>query len=151
MRRIPEKARCSIVPGSSSRHASRTSFTTWFLLLLLVFGLAGNRGFAQMVNATLRGTVKDNSGASVVGAKITLSEPATGQVVRQAVTSASGDYEFDQTISQAPTHSAAIRQVLSPFLPRTSFWIPDKFDAWIRFWRLAQRRRRWLSQLARLS
>ncbi|MGA7709998.1 MAG: carboxypeptidase-like regulatory domain-containing protein, partial [Acidobacteriaceae bacterium] len=68
----------------------------WFLLLLLAFGLTVHQGFGQMANSTLRGTVKDNSGASVVGAKITLSEPATGRIVRQAVSSASGDYEFDE-------------------------------------------------------
>ena len=66
------------------------------LLLLLSAGLLATSSRAQVVNATLRGTVKDNSGASIVGAKVVLSEPATGRVVRQAVSSASGDFEFDE-------------------------------------------------------
>ncbi len=66
------------------------------LVLLLGFGLKATPSLAQTTNATLRGTVTDNSGAVVVGAKVTLSEPATGRVVRQATSSATGDYEFDQ-------------------------------------------------------
>lgn len=96
MRRISEKAQWSTVLGSCRRLNSQPGFAMWFLLLLLAFGLTVHQGFGQMANSTLRGTVKDNSGASVVGAKITLSEPATGRIVRQAVSSASGDYEFDE-------------------------------------------------------
>ena len=60
-------------------------------------GFSFPRAFAQTeVNATLRGTVKDSSGGSITGAKITLAEPATGRVVRQAVSSESGDFEFDE-------------------------------------------------------
>jgi hypothetical protein len=40
--------------------------------------------------------VKDASGGNVAGAKIILSQPATGRVVRQAVSSATGDFEFDE-------------------------------------------------------
>lgn len=59
--------------------------------------LLPTQGFGQApVNATLRGTVKDASGGNVAGAKIILSEPATGRVVRQAVSSATGDFEFDE-------------------------------------------------------
>ena len=95
MRRFTEKASCSTVLGSSRRLFCRSCFAIVFTLLLAC-GLTIQQGFAQMVSATLRGTVKDNSGASIVGAKVTLSEPATGRVVRQAVSSASGDYEFDE-------------------------------------------------------
>ncbi len=95
MRRFTEKASCSTVLGSSRRLFCRSCFAIVFTLLLAC-GLTVQQGFAQMVSATLRGTVKDNSGASIVGAKVTLSEPATGRVVRQAVSSASGDYEFDE-------------------------------------------------------
>jgi hypothetical protein len=51
---------------------------------------------AQTVNATLRGTVTDSSGAAVAGAEITLLEPTTGQTVRKASSQASGDFEFDE-------------------------------------------------------
>ena len=97
MRRNAEETGCSKDLGRFRRLLCRSQLAMLFIVLL-AFGLAGNRGFAQAVNATLRGTVKDNSGASVVGAKVTLSEPATGRVVRQAVTSATGDYEFDELL-----------------------------------------------------
>src|SRR5580692_6988057 len=51
---------------------------------------------AQTLNATLRGTVTDSSGASVAGAEITLLEQTTGQTVRKASSQASGDFEFDE-------------------------------------------------------
>lgn len=64
---------------------------------LLYVGLVATQGHAQLaVNATLRGTVTDSSGADIAGAKVILSEPSTGRVVRQAVSSASGDFEFDE-------------------------------------------------------
>jgi hypothetical protein len=68
------------------------------LLVLLTFfaGLAAAPSRAQVVNATLRGKVTDSSGASIVGAKVILSEPSTGQEVRQATSSATGDFEFDE-------------------------------------------------------
>lgn len=54
------------------------------------------KGQAQTLNATLRGTVSDNTGAIVTGADISLIEPTTGQTVRHANSSASGDFEFDE-------------------------------------------------------
>ncbi|NYF80645.1 carboxypeptidase regulatory-like domain-containing protein [Granulicella arctica] len=66
------------------------------LVLMLSAGLAATRSVAQAVDATLRGTVRDTSGASIVGAKVVLTEPSTGQVVRQVVSSESGDFEFDE-------------------------------------------------------
>ncbi|GGH17215.1 TonB-dependent receptor [Silvibacterium dinghuense] len=51
---------------------------------------------AQTLNATLRGTVTDSSGAVIAGADVTLLEPKTGQTVRQVKTSNSGDYTFDE-------------------------------------------------------
>ncbi len=53
---------------------------------------------AQTVNATLRGTVTDATGGVIAHAQIDLLEPATGQVVRQATSQASGDYEFDELL-----------------------------------------------------
>jgi hypothetical protein len=67
------------------------------LSFLLGAGLFANpRSDAQVVSATLRGAVTDASGSSVPGAKVTLSEPSTGRVVRQTVSSSSGDFEFDE-------------------------------------------------------
>jgi hypothetical protein len=70
---------------------------TW--MFILVFGaglLAPAPSDAQAISATLRGTVTDGSGANVPGAKITLSEPSTGRVVRQATSSSNGEFEFDE-------------------------------------------------------
>lgn len=62
-------------------------------LLLCSQGLVG---WAQTVNATLRGTVTDPGGGVVPFAQVDLREPATGRSVGQATTNASGDYEFDE-------------------------------------------------------
>ncbi|QNI37187.1 TonB-dependent receptor [Edaphobacter albus] len=51
---------------------------------------------AQTLNATLRGTAEDNTGAVVAGVEVTLLEPATGQTVRRATTTVSGDFEFNE-------------------------------------------------------
>ena len=48
-----------------------------FLLLPLLFVVAGVFVFAQ-ANSELTGTVTDQSGAVVAGAKIVLTDPATG-------------------------------------------------------------------------
>jgi hypothetical protein len=70
---------------------------TWMFILLFGAGLlAPAPSDAQAISATLRGTVTDGSGANVPGAKITLSEPSTGRVVRQATSSANGEFEFDE-------------------------------------------------------
>lgn len=65
------------------------------ILVLLALPLAMNLGaMAQTVNSTLRGTASDASGSAVANAEINLYEPATGQLVRHAVTNESGDFEF---------------------------------------------------------
>ncbi len=95
MRQIPEEASGAEYVRSSWLLLSRACVAILFGLIVGA-GLVTTQGVAQTVNATLRGTARDSSGASIVGAKITLSEPATGRVVRQAVSSATGDYEFDE-------------------------------------------------------
>ena len=57
-----------------------------FLLLVL-------NGFAQVINATLSGTVSDSSGALIPGAEITAKQTGTG-VVSTAITNESGTYRF---------------------------------------------------------
>ncbi len=67
--------------------------------LMLCFGLLSARsGRAQSVSSTLRGTVKDASGANIVGAKVVLSEPSTGRIIQQTQSSAAGDFEFDELL-----------------------------------------------------
>ena len=57
---------------------------------------AGSISGAQTINATLRGTVTDATGSLVASAHVQLLEPATGQVVREADSQSSGDFEFDE-------------------------------------------------------
>ena len=52
-------------------------------------------GFSQNANTSLRGVVKDPSGAVVPGAKISLTDPATGQKF-ETTSNAAGDYVFAQ-------------------------------------------------------
>lgn len=63
-----------------------------FLLLPLLLVLASVAAFAQ-ANSTVTGTVTDQTGAVVPGAKITLTDPATG-TTKTTVSSSSGLYEF---------------------------------------------------------
>ena len=60
------------------------------VLLCLLIGLGG---FAQVINATLSGTVSDSSGALIPGTEITAKHTGTG-VVSTAVTNESGAYRF---------------------------------------------------------
>jgi hypothetical protein len=62
-----------------------------FILSLLLVGVAA----AQIASTSLRGVVKDPSGAVVPNAKITLTNSATGQVI-SATSNAAGEYTFAQ-------------------------------------------------------
>lgn len=75
------------------RSESRILF---FTVLAIFFAVGASVGFAQTTNATLNGTVTDCSGAVVVGAKVTLSQPATGRVIGSTLSNSSGGYEFNQ-------------------------------------------------------
>jgi hypothetical protein len=71
---------------------------TFFLIaaaFLLFFGYLQPVS-AQSINATLKGTVADSSGAVISGAELTLLEPSTGQVIRRGTSQANGDFEFDE-------------------------------------------------------
>ena len=70
------------------------SRTKWFsaLVLAVLVGLVLGRGaFAQSERGTIEGTVHDTSGAVISGAKITITETATG-TVSTSITTAAGDY-----------------------------------------------------------
>src|SRR5437667_12275767 len=55
--------------------------------------LFGINGFAQVINATLSGTVSDASGALIPGVEITATQTGTG-VVSMVVTNEAGTYRF---------------------------------------------------------
>ena len=96
MRRIREVAHEEDLFRALPRLVSRP-WNAWMFILLFGAGLfVPAPSGAQIVSATLKGTVTDTSGANIPGAKITLSEPSTGRVVRQGTSSSTGVYEFDE-------------------------------------------------------
>ena len=96
MKRIPEVAGVEELLTALRRLVGRRRRLRMFILLLGVGLVAPASSDAQVLTATLRGTVTDTSGANIPGAKITLSEPSTGRVVRQTTSSSTGEYEFDE-------------------------------------------------------
>ena len=68
--------------------SKKVSFPQWMLLLTLMFAVAA---FAQ-TTASIKGTVTDQTGAAVVGAKVTIKAAALG-IERTAQTNNGGDYE----------------------------------------------------------
>ena len=77
---------------------TRRCFSVTALVFSLVF-LAGT-SIAQIATTSLHGVVKDPSGAVVPGAKITLTNAATGQVL-SATSNGAGEYSFSQI---SPAH-----------------------------------------------
>ena len=71
-----------------SRHLSR-------IVLFLLLSLTATFTFAQSANTSLRGVIKDPTGALVPGAKINILDNATGQSY-SAEASSSGEYQFTQ-------------------------------------------------------
>ena len=76
---MQEKQRLSLLP-------CRFLVTNFFLACLLV-----GSGYAQKITATLTGDITDESGAVVVGAKVTAHNPSTN-VERSTVTNGRGSY-----------------------------------------------------------
>ena len=69
---------------------ARSRALSGILLLSLLFAVPA---LAQRVASTIRGTVKDTSGAVIVGAKVSVKNEATG-LARASETNASGSYAF---------------------------------------------------------
>jgi hypothetical protein len=85
------------------------------LCLALLFLLAGLPAFAQgKSTAAIRGTVTDQSGAIVTGAKVVLKGEDTG-LSRSATTNAAGNYSF----TELPVGSYAIEVTLAGFKSST--------------------------------
>ena len=63
------------------------------VFLLAIFSVLGSAAWGQ-TNASLRGTVTDQSGGIVIGAKVTLTNTGTG-IARTINTNADGTYLFD--------------------------------------------------------
>ena len=71
---------------------TRRCLVTAVVFLLIGFAAIG---FSQMANTSLRGVIKDPSGALVPKAKVTLTDDATGHTF-EASSSAAGEYAFAQ-------------------------------------------------------
>jgi hypothetical protein len=78
---------------------TRRCFPVTALVFLLVVAATS---IAQIATTSLRGVVKDPSGAVVSGAKITLTNGATGQTL-SATSDATGEYSFTQISPAAYT------------------------------------------------
>lgn len=86
----------SLCPRSPQYSWDRLSRVVFLSIAFIFVCALCSEAHAQTLNATLRGTVSDNTGAIVTGADISLIEPTTGQTIRHANSSASGDFEFDE-------------------------------------------------------
>src|SRR5262245_50017483 len=63
---------------------------TFLAMLILLSPMA----MAQTGFSGLRGNITDQSGAVIAGAQIALTEPATGEKVRDALSDRQGSFEF---------------------------------------------------------
>jgi Carboxypeptidase regulatory-like domain len=70
---------------------STTKLFNALVLVVLVGLVCGSGIFAQSERGTIEGTVRDSSGAVVVGAKVTITETATGAVAT-SITTGAGEY-----------------------------------------------------------
>ena len=68
------------------------------IFLFLVIALTSSSVFAQSANTSLRGVIKDPTGALVSGAKVNLVDNATG-LSYSADANASGEYQFTRRLS----------------------------------------------------
>src|SRR5579859_7117186 len=90
--------------------SKKVSFPQWMLLLLLMFTVAA---FAQ-TTSSIKGTVTDQTGAAVVGAKVTIKNTSLG-IERTAQTNAGGDYE----VPALPPGSYSVEIQMAGFQPRS--------------------------------
>src|SRR5215472_9629669 len=86
---------------------SSTNIRIVFLLGFLLIGVASS-GYGQISQSALEGTVKDNSGASIPGATVTLRNKGT-TATRTALSDASGQYSFPNLDPAEYTLSAGFR------------------------------------------
>ncbi len=88
----------------------KVSFPQWMLLLVvMLFSVAA---FAQ-TTASIKGTVTDQTGAAVVGAKVTVKDAALG-IERTTQTNSEGDYE----VPALPPGSYSVEIQMTGFQPQ---------------------------------
>jgi hypothetical protein len=101
--------------GSIRKCWNRFWFLTVPLILLGVAGLSSQPAIGQQTNANVSGVVKDPTGASILNARVELTNVNTG-VVRTTTTNNDGAYDFpsvvpgDYTMQASATGFAAVSQ-----------------------------------------
>ncbi len=101
--------------GSIRKCWNRLWFLTVPLILLGVAGLSSQPAIGQQTNANVSGVVKDPTGASILNARVELTNVNTG-VVRTTTTNNDGAYDFpsvvpgDYTMQASATGFAAVSQ-----------------------------------------
>src|SRR5205823_11302327 len=100
---------CRVCPGLNLQPGSEGVMRS-IRDVRLVFALlaAGFIGYAQISQASLEGTVKDNSGAAIPGAAVTLRNKGTA-ASRTVTSDASGEYSFPNLDPAEYTLSAAFK------------------------------------------
>src|SRR5271167_3680626 len=112
-----------VVRGCPSARASFLVFLSAFLLMVCSVLSTAPSAAAQSTGGRFRGTVTDNSGAAVVGAKISLINEATN-ALREAETNASGEYLF----LEVPVGSYEIEVTIAGFKKYVRKGIPLNLD-----------------------
>lgn len=86
------------------KNESNVLFTKIRYVVITIFLVACLSASAQINMATLRGSVKDASGAGVPGAAVSVVEIGTNVLARRVTTDSDGNYEIPD-LSRAPTAS----------------------------------------------
>ena len=81
-----------------------------FIRIQLTVALLSCAAWGQSGNGTISGQVTDPAGSAVVGAKVTLTEPGTGQI-RTAISGSNGFYTL--TAIKPSTYSISVDQMVS--------------------------------------
>ena len=71
------------------------------VLAILAVTMAASPAYAQVSGATLSGTITDPSGAAIAGAKVSITNKATG-IARDATTDAAGFYSAPNLLPGRP-------------------------------------------------
>lgn len=115
--------RTSVAAACSRAHAAFPFFLSSIFLIVLCLIVVAPRAAAQSTGGRIRGTVTDNSGASVSGAKVSLINEGTN-AVRDAETNASGEYLF----LEVPVGSYEIDVTITGFKKYVRKAIPLNLD-----------------------
>src|SRR5271167_708785 len=115
--------RISVAVACSPARASFPLFLSFIFLIAFCMGAAAPRAAAQSTGGRIRGTVTDNSGASVSAAKVSLINEATNKT-RDAESGATGEYLF----LEVPVGSYEVDVTIAGFKKYVRKGIPLNLD-----------------------